>query len=136
MNPCPERRDHGFDLSISVNTVQPRLFHVQDLTAKRKDRLCRARPCRLRGTACGISLDDKYFTVFRILICTVRQLSGQRHAVQRVLSSRHFAGLARRLPGSLGQNGFRNDRLSDCRILLKEDLHLLGNDRIDRSARF
>ena len=77
MNPGSESRNHGFDLRICIDLIQPCLFHIQNLSAKRKDCLGCAVAGRFGGTAGGISLHDIDLAIHRILVGTVCQLSGK-----------------------------------------------------------
>ena len=68
MNTGSKCSDHCFDLCIAVDSVQTRLFYIEDLTTQWKDCLC----CTVSGSFCGttrrISLYDVDLTVFRILV--------------------------------------------------------------------
>ena len=81
MDPRAEGGDHGLDLRIPIDPVQPGLFYVQDLPTQREDRLVGLIPGILCRASCRIALHDVDLAVHRILIRTVRQLAGQSHTV-------------------------------------------------------
>ena len=125
-----ERGDHGTDLGISQDPVQSCLFHVQDLTAERQDRLCFPDPCFLCASAGGISLDNKDLTVFRIFIRAVCQFSRKASARQRTLSC-CFPCFPCGISCPLCQKGFFTDRPRDLRILLQIIGQLFPDNGID-----
>ena len=95
--------------------MKARALDVQNLTAKRQNRL-RLAVARLLGAAtCGIALYDENFGIFRLLGRTVGKLARQRERVEDVLAARHLARFAsslasfqrlRRLPDDLlGRRG-------------------------------
>ncbi len=127
--------DHGFDLVIPIDPVQPCLLHIQDLAPKRKDRLGHTVSRRFGGTSRGISFYQIDLAVYRVLIRTVRQLSRKRESVQSGLSSCQLPGFSRRLPGALGQDGFLQDQLRHLGILLQIDGQPFRHDTVHRASR-
>ena len=109
------------------------IFHIQDLTAQRQDGLCGTASCLFGGSAGGISLYNVDFTVFRIFIGAVSQLSGQGHALQSCFSSGQLPCFSGSLPGTLRQNGFLTDGLGHGRILLQEIGKLLAYHTVHRA---
>ena len=83
-----ESGNHRLNFRISVDAIHSRLLYIQDFTAERQNSLGLSIACGLRRTACRISLDNENFAFLRILTRAIRQLSGQRHAVQCGFSAR------------------------------------------------
>ena len=136
MNPRAESRDHGFDLSIGINFIQSRLFHIQDFTAKRQNSLRRTASGSLGRTACRISLHDIDLAILRIFIGTVRQLTRKSAPFQRRLTPCQIPRLSGRLSGTLRQNRLLADRLGNRRILLQEIGELFTDHTVNRSSGF
>ena len=125
MNACSKCSNHCLDLCISVNPVKSCLLHIQDLAAKRQNRLCGTGTRCFCGTTCGITLDDKDLTFFRVLVRTICQLSRKRHPVKRGFSSGQVTRLLGCISGSLRQNRLVNGRLTNIRVLLEEQRQLI-----------
>src|SRR5699024_8763182 len=134
MDSGSESCNHSLDLRVCVNLVQSCLLHIQNLTTKRQNRLGRTVSRRLCGAAGVVSLYNVDFTVFRILVGTVRKLSRQRHAFQRRLSSCQITRFSRCLSRSLCHHRLLNNCLCHSRILLQENLKLGAYDTVDRSS--
>src|SRR5580698_3055844 len=64
--PSSERRDHGTNFFVREHFIQARLFDVDDLAAKRQDRLGDRVAAALRSSAGGIALDEKDLAFRRI----------------------------------------------------------------------
>ena len=118
MDTGTESSDHCLDLGIGIDLIQSCLLHIQNLTTQRQDCLGCTGTCRLGTSSCGVSLYDVDLTVFRILIGTVCQLTGQSHGIQRRLSSGEVSCLSGCLSGTLCQNRLFTDRLCNLWILL------------------
>ena len=103
-----ERRDHRLDLVAAEHLVEAGLLDVQNLALERQDGL-EATIASLLGRPAGrLALDDVELAQRRIALLAVRQLAGQRAAVERALAAHQIAGLARRLA-----RAGRIDRLAD-----------------------
>ena len=70
------------------------LFHVEDLTSKRKNGLEAAVTALLGRTPCGVSFDEEDLALRGIRLRTVGQLTGQRMRTKYRLALHHFARLA------------------------------------------
>ena len=123
-------RDHGADLRIAQDPVQSCLFHVQDLSAERQDRLCFPDPCLLCASACRVSLNDEDLAVFRIFIRAVCQFSRKASAGQRALSC-GFPCFPCGISCPLCQKGLFTDRPRDLWVLLQIIGQLLPDNGID-----
>src|SRR3989441_12738267 len=55
----PDRRDHGPDLLVGEDLVDPGLLDVEDLAAQRQDRLEAAVAALFRGAARRVTLDEE-----------------------------------------------------------------------------
>ena len=130
-----ECRNHRFDLGIGINFIETCFLHIQDFSTQRQDRLRCTASCGFCGTARGISLNQEDLTVFRILVGTVCQFSRQGHAIQRGFSSRQVTRFSCGLSGTLGKQGFFDNRLCNSRVLLQEQFELCAHDIIDSSSR-
>lgn len=73
--------DHGFDLRVGIDFIQPGLLHIQNLAPQRQNGLGSPGSGGLGASSGGIPLHNIDFTVLGILVRTVRQLAGQSHAV-------------------------------------------------------
>ncbi len=80
---------------LSFEYLVPLYFlHVQNLTAQRQDGLVEAVAALLGGTAGGVSLDEEYLALLRVLDGTVSELSGKTAACHEVLALHTLACLA------------------------------------------
>ena len=108
-----EGRDHGLDLGVGKSPVDAHLFHVQDLSAQRQDRLEHAVAARFGAAACTVALHDKDLALLRVALGAVRQFAGHGGRFQHGLAPGQLAGLAGGLTGPRGayaaiQNDPRN----------------------------
>ena len=126
--------DHSFDLSIGINLIQSCLLNIQNFSTKRKNCLCSTASCSFGTASRRISLNDINFTVGRILIRTVSQLSGKTHTLQRCFSPCKISCLSGCISCSLSQNGFFTDQLGNCWILLKEISKLFADNIINSTS--
>src|SRR6185436_9932878 len=90
----PERGDQVADLLVAENLVHPRLLDVQNLAADRHDGLEATVSPLLRGSAGRVALDDVQLAVLGIVPGAIRELSGQRSAIEDALAPRELARLA------------------------------------------
>ena len=116
--------DHRLDLRICVNLIESRFFHIQNLSTKRKNGLCRTVTGCFGRSAGRISLDNVNFTVYRIFIRTIGQFSRKRHPLQSRFSSRQISCFSRRFSRALCHHGFFNRHFCNVRILFQENLKL------------
>ena len=130
-----ECRNHRFDLGIRINFIETCLLYVQNFSTQRQDCLRCTASCGFCGTTRGISLNQEDLTVFRILVGTVCQFSRQGHAIQCGFSSRQVTRFSCGLSGTLGKQGFFDNRLCNSRVLLQEQFELCAHDIIDSSSR-
>src|SRR5699024_10376287 len=128
--------DHGLDLCISIDFIQPCFLYIEDFSSQRKDSLRRAVSRSLSGTAGGISLYDIDFTFCRIFIRTVCKFSRKRCSLKSRFSSRKISCLPCRFPCPLSHHRFFNRDLCHIRILLKENLKLCAQNTADSSSCF
>src|SRR5260221_405100 len=77
----------------------PGPLDIEDLAAQRQDRLVLAVAALLGRAAGGIALDDEDLGLGGVALLAIGELAGQRGEVQRALSPRQLARLARRLAG-------------------------------------
>ena len=134
MDPCTESCDHGFDLRIGIDLIQPCFLHVQDLSSQRKDCLGRPASGSLCRSPCRISLYNIDLTFAGILVYTVRQLAWQGHSIQSRFSPGQLPCLSGRIPGSLRQDRFLHNDLGDCRILFQIDFQLAADNAVNRAS--
>ena len=135
MNACSERRDHGLDLFVGVDSVFSCLLDVQYFAAKGKNGLCRAASGRLGAASCRIALDQEDFTFLGIFVGAVRKLARKRSCLQNPFSFRDLSRLSCRFSGSLRGKGILQDFSRNGRILLQIVSQLLGDDAVRGSSR-
>ena len=129
----PEGGDHGFDLRVTVNPIQARLLHVEDLSSQGKNGLGALISGVLGGAAGRVSLHQEDLAVLRVLVGAVRQLAGQGHPLQSRLSPGQVPGLSGCRPGSLGEDGLLQHGLGHRRILLQKIGELLADHAVHRA---
>ncbi len=85
--------------SLETISIQPSLFDVEQLAAKRQDRL-EAAIAALLGRATGrVALDDVELAPGGVALLAVGELARQRHTLQGALADDQIARLAGRLAG-------------------------------------
>ncbi len=95
-----ECKNNGCKLIVSDNLVNSCLFDIEHFTPKRKYCLNTVVSAFFCRAARRISLDDKQFCVFGILVYTVGKLTGKRVALKRRLSSCRISCFSCRLSRS------------------------------------
>ena len=136
MNACAEGCDHCLNFFIHQNLIESGFLYVKNFSPQRKDCLGCTGSGRLCGTSRRITLDDINLTVFRILVRTVRQFSGQAEPVQSSLPSGKISCFSGSISGSLRQNCFLTYNLCNCRILFQKIGKLLIDNAVDCSSGF
>src|SRR5699024_4766801 len=128
MYSCSESCDHGFDLCIGINLVQPCLLYIQNLSSQRKNCLSSYASGSLCRSSSRVSLYNIDFTLAWILVHAVCQLARQGHTIQLRLPSGQLSGLSGSISGPLRKNGFLHDNLCYCRILRQVNLQLAADN--------
>ena len=114
--------------------MKARALDVQNLTAKRQNRL-RLAVARLLGAAtCGIALYDEDFGIFRLLRRAVGKLTRQRERVEDVLATRHLASLASSFAGFQRLRCLSDDLLGRGGVLLQIFCKALGHGVLHERA--
>ena len=114
--------------------MKARALDVQNLTAKRQNRL-RLAVARLLGAAtCGIALYDEDFGIFRLLRRTVGELARQRERVEDVLAARHLARFASSLASFQSLRRLPDDLLGRGGVLLQIFCKALGHGVLHERA--
>ena len=131
-----QRRDHRRDFRMRQHLVVAGLLDVQNLSLDRKNRLGAPVAALLGGSAGRIALDDEDLRQLRRTFLAVRQLSGQRHAVQRALAADQFAGSPGRLARAGRFDGLADDALGKRRTLFEELAQAVVNQRLDNAFDF
>ncbi len=131
-----ERHDQGADFVAREHLVEPGFFHIENFALEREDRLVLPVAALLGGPAGRISLDDVELAQRRILLGAVRQLAGQRAAVERALPADQFL----RLPGRFARprriDGLADDFFGDRRILFEISPERVVDRRFDDAFHF
>src|SRR5215813_4401599 len=117
-----ERGNQRADLLRGQHLIETRALDVEDLAAERQHRLESAIASLLCRAAGGITLDEEQFGLRRIALLTVGELSGKRRDVERALTARELARLARSFAGGRGFDHFGDERLRLLRMALKPAL--------------
>jgi len=128
--------DQRADVGRRQHLVEARALDVQDLALKRQDRLRTTVAALLRGTACGIALDDEELRQRRVLLLAVGELAGQARDVERALAPRELARLARGFACTRRVDDLVDDRLRLRWILEQEFAEFLGDQRLDHALHF
>ena len=102
--------------------VPHHLLHVQNLSAQRQDGLCVTVASLLSRATGGVSLDEEYLTLLRVLVGAVGQFAGKSATGHRVLALHALAGLA----GSDTCRGSQNHLVAYLLCLLRVLLKIVG----------
>ena len=114
-----DRRDHGLDLDVREDLVDPRLLDVEDLAAQRQDGLELAVAGVAGGAAGAVALDQEELALRRVVVGAVLELAGQARVLERRLAAHEVARLARGLAGARGLQRLVDDRARLRRVLLE-----------------
>ena len=95
------------------------LLHIQDLTTEREDGLEVAVTALLGGSACGVTLHEVEFALFRHLRRAVGKLAGEAAAAEGGLALHLLTGLAGGMTRRGRQNHLAHNLLRIPRMLLK-----------------
>ena len=101
------------------NAVRHCLFHIQNLTAQRKDCLEVLVPTLLCRTACRITLDEEKLALFGVAVGAVGQLAGKSSTCHNILALDLLASLACRNTRLCCKNNLINDCLCLVGIFLE-----------------
>src|SRR6266542_1950070 len=115
-----ERGDQRDDFLRRQQLLDARPLHVENLAAKRQDRLELAVASLLRRSARGIALDQIDFAQRGIALLAVCELAGQSHAVEHALAARQLARLAGGFARARGLDDLRADDPRVVRMLEQE----------------
>src|SRR6185436_4969530 len=118
-DPGAERRDQRPDLGRREHLVEARFFDVQDLPAKRQDRLELPVAPLLGAAARAVSLDDEELREGGVFLLAVRELSGERRRVERSLAPDELPRLARGLASPRRFHDLLEDLSRDPGVLLE-----------------
>src|SRR5262249_28990279 len=130
-DPGPERGDQQLDLLRRQHLIEAGLLDVQDLSAQRQDRLVLPVASLLRRATCRVALDDEQLRERRVTLLAVRQLAGERAAVERPLAAREVLRLARRLAHPRRLDALRDDAPRLGGMLLEVDRQAIVDQRLD-----
>ena len=125
-----DRGDHRLDLLVLENLVETGLFHVDELTADRQDRLSATVAALLGGAAGGVTLDDVKFALGGVAGRAVGQFSGETAAGHGRLAHR-VAGPPCRFAGAGGVEDFLDHFLGERGVLFEKLRKSLVNDGAD-----
>src|SRR5215217_7327451 len=118
-HPGPYSADHGLYLDVGEDLVNVGLLDVEDLASQGQYSLEVPLPALLCATTSRVALDDVQLAPRRILGRTIRQLAGERRALEVALAD-GVAHLPRGLPRPRGLQRLVDDRLRLGRPLLEE----------------
>jgi hypothetical protein len=132
-DPGADRRDQGLDLVVGEDLVDAALLDVDDLAAKRQDRLGVAVAALLGGAAGRVALDDEQLRQRRVLDGAVGELAGQGRVLQRRLAAGQVAGLAGRVASAGGVDCLGQDAARVGGVLLEEVGQVAVDDLLDQA---
>ena len=113
-------RNHGLDLVVAQDLVEPGALGVEDLAAQRQDGL-EVPVAALFGRAAGaVALDDVQLAFGRVALGAVGQLAGQGEAFQRRLADDQVAGLLGGVAGAGRGEALLDDGLGLARVFFQE----------------
>ena len=112
---------------LRASTGEEDLLHVEDLPLQGENGLEVAVPPHLGGASGGLALNDEELGPLRVSLGAVGKLAGEAAAVQGVLADHQVSGLARRLPGLLGQDTALHDAPCVVGVVLQIDGQVLGH---------
>src|ERR1700723_1564375 len=90
-----EGRDESAHLRRCQHLVEARLLDVEDFPLQWEDGLSTPVASLLGRAAGGVAFDQEHFGECGILLLAVRELARQPRDIERALTARHFACLAR-----------------------------------------
>ncbi len=126
--------DHGLDLGVGEDLVEPRLFDVENLAAQGQDRLKITVPAELGAAAGGIAFDDEQLAQRRVLLLAVGELAGQSGRVKGRLAARELPGFASRVARARGGDALVDDQARLRGVFLEEARKALGDGVVDERA--
>src|SRR5438876_1887001 len=115
-----DRRDHGPDLLVREDLVDPGLLHVEDLAAEGQDRLIAPVPRLLRRAARRVAFDQEHLAQLRVGERAVGELAGKQARLETALFAHQLARLARRFTRPRRADRLRDDGARDARALVEE----------------
>src|SRR5205823_4161705 len=128
---APERSNHRLDLVAAEHLVEARLLDVQNLALERQDGLEPPIAPLLGRSAGRFALDDVQLAQRGVPFLAVRELAGQRAAVERALAPDQIAGLARRLARPRGVDRLADNSARHRGVFLEVGPQLVVDDRLD-----
>ena len=131
-----QRRVDVLDLLVLENLVVHGLFHVEDFTSKRHDRLVVAVSALLGGSTCRITLHQEELTQSRVLLGTIGQLSGQARAAHHGLALDHFTRFSSSVTGLGSEDDFVDDGLGFPWVFFEVSLQHIRNGLAHRRRNF
>ena len=126
--------DHGLDLGVREDLVEPGLLDVDDLAPQGQDGLEAPVAGLLGRTAGRVALHQVELARGWVADGAVGQLAGQRGVLQHALAPGEVAGLARRLRAWAAWTVLRDDLLGVGGVLLEELGELLVDDALHEAA--
>ena len=133
-DPRADRGDHGADLFVRENFVDPCALDVENLALEGQDGLERAIPALLRTAAGTVALDEVDLAEAGVRDGAVRQLARQYSTLQRALLPGEVSRLPGRLPGPGRRQRLLDDGLGGLGVFVEEDGEVLVDGRLDGSA--
>src|SRR2546422_883215 len=112
--------DHGPDLLVGEDLVDPGFLYVEDLAAQWQDGLELAHARHLGRSTRRIALDQEHLAQIRVVEGAVGELAGQQTPVQPALLAHQLARLAGRLASPRRADRLRDDRAGHTRVLVEE----------------
>ncbi len=132
--PGSERRDERADFLAGQHLVHARALDVEDFAAQRQHRLERAIAALLGRAAGAVALDDEQFGFRGVALLAIGELAGEGRHIERALSARELARLARGLARRRRLDHLADDDPGLRRMLLEPILQRLVDDRLDHRA--
>ena len=106
-------------------------LHIENFASERQDGLGVAVASLLGRAACGVTLDEEYLAVFRVLVGAVGELAGQSASTHDALALHALTRLAGRDACGGGQDDLLTDELGLVGMLLKVVGQCLAHGRVD-----
>src|SRR5665213_76228 len=135
-NAHAERGKDISNLLVFEHLMQAGFLHIQNFSFERKNRLEAAVAALFGGAAGGITLDQIYFAVLRIVNRAIGEFAGQRAVFERVFATDDIARFAGRLARFGRAGNFLDHSLRNRRILFQKLRELLVHNALDDSLDF
>ena len=133
-NASAERHDEVADFLRRQHAVKTSALDVQDFTFERQNSLRATVTTCLRGTTCGVTLDEEDFGLGRVFFRTILEFASEEVDVHRGFAAGQFTGFAGCLAGQSGLDDFADDLFGFVRVFLEPFGQFFANEVLNRGT--